>query len=133
MKLNAAHVELGVEASIAQLFIAEAGDEGHTLDIQAGLEEPDASDIRLGMDTYYLSLDEAEAVYGGVRRCAMTRETITLTFSEQAAVTLGTDHVEVRLGLPAGDMSELAEHLRLLFTSGRSTEHPILEIRVDGE
>ncbi|WP_335989910.1 Imm10 family immunity protein [Glycomyces sp. MUSA5-2] len=133
MEFSAAEVDFAVEDRVAQLFLAEADDEGHTVDIQSSLDAPDESDVRTGMDTYYISLDEEEAVYGGIRRCVMTRETITLTFSEQAAATFGTDQVEVRFSLPGEDISRLATHLRLLFTSGRSAEHPELDLSGDGE
>lgn len=129
MEFTAAEVDFAVEDRVAQLFLAEADDEGHTIDIQSSLDDPDESDVRLGMDTYYISLDEEEAVYGGVDQCVMTPEMIGLVFSEQAAATFGTSHVEVRFEIPSEQVAELAEHLRLLFTSGRSTEHPALDMR----
>lgn len=128
MEFTATEVDFGVEDLVAQLFFAEGDDDGHTLDIQASVDEPDESDLRLGMDTYYISVDEDEAVYGGVTRCAMTPEFIRLDFSESTASTFGASFVEVRFVQSADLLPDIAQQLRLIFTSGRRTEHPELEI-----
>jgi hypothetical protein len=124
MEFTVGQIEFGTEDHIAQFFVSEAGDEGHTLEIQASLVDPDESDLRLGMDTYYVCLDEGQAVYGEIGRCEMSLETITLVFSEAAAEKLGIPRVDIRLEGSSESRREVAQQLQMILASGRETELP---------
>jgi hypothetical protein len=127
MEFTASEIDFAIEDLVAQLYLAEDDSEGHTIDIQTNLDEPDESDVRLGMDTYYISIDEDQAVYGGVARCVMTPESISLVFSEAAAATFGMSRVDARFAVSPERLSEIAQHLQVIFTSGRPTERPELD------
>jgi hypothetical protein len=92
----------------------DRGGEGHTLELQRSLAEPDEQDIELGMDTYCLVVDLGATVYGGVQRWTLIAGELRLELEPWAARELGVD-AELVYDLTRVDASELRPMLERLF------------------
>ena len=86
----------------------------------------DEQDRALGMDTYAVSNEAGETVYGGVTSCILEGNILTVRFDPEAAATLEMDEeCRYRLLVDRQSIIRLAEGLRRVLSSGGST-HPQL-------
>jgi hypothetical protein len=85
----------------------------HYLVLQRAFEF-DEQDKKLGMDTYYVELDDHScSAYGGIRSAALSRRQIVLRFESDAAAQLNVEEVlEITFDLPQGDWQPVVDIAR---------------------
>lgn len=72
---------------IVSLLLSEGSDEGPTLVFERGLN-PSTEDISHGFDTYSITDEEGNTVYGGIDEVAWDANTLILRFTPEASVQL---------------------------------------------
>jgi hypothetical protein len=94
----------------------------------SGADLNDPQEISLGMDTYCLVVDPGQVThYGGVRECELDNGRLRLTFTKEAAATLGTPaNVSFILNLTPDQVDSLRRGLARVLRSGRASEVPLL-------
>lgn len=103
-----------VETDILVLAERPEGGDGHTIEIQLSMLEPDEQDIALGMTGHCLVLDKHRTSYGAIERWGVQDDVMALHLSVDAAHTLGVPQL-LRVGLLSPAATDaVAEALRYL-------------------
>ncbi|MFF0091652.1 Imm10 family immunity protein [Streptomyces canus] len=109
--------------------VAESDDEGaFSLLFMCDFNEPDAQEVRLGMDTHCLVTPDQGTAYGCVREVELNGELLRVTLDPSSLDALGlTDPVvEVSLRVPAADVARMREVLSRILAYGRPDARPRL-------
>jgi Immunity protein 10 len=94
---------------------------GRMLIFQLGLSFDD-QDVALGMDTYCLTNALGASVYGGVMRCALVDDLLTLQLAPEAAELFNDlDTLLLRLELDGDSVEQLRQGLRRVLSVGPDT------------
>lgn len=107
--------------------VAESDDEeAFSLLFMCGVDEPDAQDVRLGMDTHCLVTPDQGTAYGCVREVRLDGDVLRVTLDPSSLDALGlTDPVvEALLRAPAADVARMREVLPRILAYGRSAARP---------
>lgn len=105
-----------VDTFIVGLAETEVGD-GPSLLLSIVLLPSDEQDHALGLDTYCVSTGGGATVYGGLTRCVLQDDALTLGFTPVAAKTLGLP-LQMRLPLHVKHetIARLRDGLRRIFS-----------------
>lgn len=109
--------------------VAESDDEeAFSLLFMCGFDEPDAQEVRLGMDTHCLVTPDQGTAYGCVREVELDGDVLRVTLDPLSLDDLGLADpvVEVLLRAPAADVARLREVLPRILVYGRSDARPRL-------
>ena len=103
---------------------------GHTMGFQSMLEEPDRSDIELGLDSYCVSAERGAPVYGGVREVRLQDTVIRVVLDPEVAADFGLDDpvIEVILAVDVQSIERLRVGLRQILNYGRESSRPAVEL-----
>ena len=107
-------------------FIAAFGeDEENVVMIQLAFEF-DKQDTELGWDTYCLVLPSQATFYGGVQKCALEGEKLTLWLSDEAKAELEIDDLELHLRPWMASDPQLIRALTTVFNVPRDRPELVL-------
>lgn len=109
--------------------VAESDDEdGFSLMFMCDLDEPDAQDVSLGMDTHCLVTPDQGTAYGCVTEVHLDDAVLRVTLDPGSLDDLGlTDPVvEALLRAPAEDLARMREVLPRILQYGRPEARPRL-------
>src|SRR4051812_40084524 len=87
-----------LETDILVLAERPEGGDGHTIEIQLSMLEPDEQDIAFGLTGHCLVLDKRRTSYRAIERWGVQDNVMALHLSGDAAHTLGVPQV-LRVGL----------------------------------
>ncbi|MFJ8110117.1 Imm10 family immunity protein [Streptomyces sp. NPDC096132] len=109
--------------------VAESDDEeAFSLLFMCDFNEPDAQEVRLGMDTHCLVTPDQGTAYGCVREVELDGELLRVTLDPSSLDALGLADpvVEVLLRAPAADVARMREVLPRILAYGRPDARPRL-------
>ncbi|MFF3937492.1 Imm10 family immunity protein [Streptomyces phaeofaciens] len=107
--------------------VAEADDEeAFSLLFMRGFDEPDAQDVRLGMDTHCVVTPDQCTAHGCVREVELDGDVLRVRFDRSSldALRLSDPVVEALLRAPAADVARLREVLPRILEYGRPDARP---------
>ena len=104
-EITGTRYHFGIEEDSYYLFMLQ-DEEGNYLMIQKALEF-DKQDIELGMDTYYIEInDQGKAGYGGVETLVLEDKSIKITISG-IVIVLNTTNREIEIDKVFKDLKGL--------------------------
>ncbi|MFB7936352.1 Imm10 family immunity protein [Streptomyces sp. NPDC056049] len=121
------HDELPPGAYCPSAGVIESEDEeSFVLEFQSFVEEPDAQNVRLGMDSYCVVTPDQNTAYGCVRTVELSGDLLRVTFDPAYLDDLGLDDpvVEAVLNAPPEDVARMREALVRILAYGRSDALP---------
>ncbi len=103
---------------------------GFVLIFQCGLDEPDAQDIALGMDSYCVITADEGTDYGCLTEVALADKVLRVVVRPEALHHLGLDDTEIEATLDVDDESidRLRDGLRLVLNYGRGSARPAIRL-----
>jgi hypothetical protein len=97
-------------------FVDDKVEPNRYLILQRGVEGTD-QDIRLGMNTYHVEIDdEASSCYGGIERFELFRDRVMIKFSQKGSVKLrGIETAEIIFRADDQKFDQLRDCLAKIF------------------
>lgn len=92
--------------------------------IQDAFDREDEQEIELGMDTFYIELnDQSQGSYGGISRLHLYQNLISLTLNDIGKSHLNTEanHINIELDINAEKLIDLKDKLTLIFAVEKDT------------
>lgn len=101
-------------------FAENADGSGGSFDLQITIAPPDEQDVRLGMDTYCITVDAGPTCYGGIERCTFHGSIVSFELTPQAADALGiAKEIAFDITDAVCDRGEIEAGLRRVFERAR--------------
>ncbi|GGZ05053.1 hypothetical protein CP967_16545 [Streptomyces nitrosporeus] len=107
--------------------VAESDDEeAFSLLFMCDFDEPDAQEVRLGMDTHCVITPDQNTAYGCVRKAELDGDVLRVTLDPSSLDALGLADpvVEALLRAPAADVARMREVLPRVLAYGRPDARP---------
>lgn len=97
-------------------FADDEAEPPHYLQLQRGFKDSD-QDIRLGMNTYYIEIDDqGSSCYGGIERFELRRDQALIKFSSQGKAKLnGIESAEITFKAGNEKFNQLRDRLSKIF------------------
>jgi len=117
MKIDIDSIDIAHEDSVCNVWLGRTSIEPiQYFSIQYD-SEPDDQDMKLGMDTFYIEMnDQLFSCYGGVKGIKIDQEKMIIRFDQVGKEKLKLDHLELDLSSQAEKFNSLSNTLEIIFS-----------------